>query len=49
MAAPPHLEWTLALIKPDAVRHGKSEEIKQLIQLHGFTIIAQQKMQVRWG
>jgi nucleoside diphosphate kinase len=41
------VERTLALIKPDAVRAGKAEEIKQLIELHGFTIIAQQKVQVR--
>lgn len=40
------MERTLALIKPDAVRAGKAEEIKQLIELHGFTIIAQQKIQV---
>lgn len=40
-------EWTLAMIKPDAVRAGKAEEIKQLILLSGFTIIAEQKIQVR--
>lgn len=39
-------EWTLAMIKPDAVRAGKAEEIKQLILLSGFTIIAEQKIQV---
>lgn len=37
---------TLALIKPDAVKAGNAEEIKQLIELHGFNIVAQQKMQV---
>lgn len=35
------------MIKPDAVRAGKAEEIKQLILLSGFTIIAEQKLQVR--
>ncbi|MEW5308831.1 MAG: hypothetical protein WDW38_000761 [Sanguina aurantia] len=39
-------EWTLAMIKPDAVRAGKAEEIKQLILLSGFTIIAEQKIQL---
>lgn len=46
--ASPEVEKTLALIKPDAVRAGKAEEIKQLIELHGFTIVAQQKLQVWW-
>ncbi|KAJ9514602.1 hypothetical protein QJQ45_016351 [Haematococcus lacustris] len=40
------LEKTFALIKPDAVRAGKAEEIKQLIELNGFTIVAQQKLQL---
>lgn len=40
------VEWTFAMIKPDAVRKGKAQEIKQLIELHGFTIITQQKLQV---
>lgn len=40
-------EKTYAMIKPDAVRAGKAEEIKQLIELNGFTIVAQQKLQVR--
>ncbi len=40
------LERTLALIKPDAVQAGKADEIMQLIELAGFTIIAQQKLQV---
>jgi len=39
-------QFTLAVIKPDAVRAGNAEEIKQLIELHGFTIIIQQKFQV---
>lgn len=42
----PEVQRTLALIKPDAVRAGKAEEIKQLIEIHGFTIVAQQKLQV---
>eukprot|EP00983_Pelagomonas_calceolata_P016278 515055-Pelagomonas_calceolata.AAC.1 len=37
---------TLAVIKPDAVKAGNADEIKQLIELHGFTIIIQQKFQV---
>lgn len=40
------LEKTFALIKPDAVRAGKAQEIMQLIELNGFTIIAKQKLQV---
>lgn len=40
------IEKTLALIKPDAVKAGKADEIKQLIELHGFTIVAQQKLQL---
>ncbi len=43
------VEWTLAMIKPDAVKNGKAQEIKQLIEIHGFTIIAQQKLQVWRG
>eukprot|EP00200_Dunaliella_tertiolecta_P006160 CAMPEP_0202341414 /NCGR_PEP_ID=MMETSP1126-20121109/2423_1 /ASSEMBLY_ACC=CAM_ASM_000457 /TAXON_ID=3047 /ORGANISM="Dunaliella tertiolecta, Strain CCMP1320" /LENGTH=291 /DNA_ID=CAMNT_0048932235 /DNA_START=1 /DNA_END=874 /DNA_ORIENTATION=+ len=37
---------TLAVIKPDAVKAGNADEIKQLIELHGFTIIIQQKFQL---
>ncbi|KAG2451865.1 hypothetical protein HYH02_003641 [Chlamydomonas schloesseri] len=40
------LEKTFALIKPDAVRAGKAQEIMQLIELNGFTIIAKQKLQL---
>eukprot|EP00798_Chlamydomonas_sp_ICE-L_P026071 gene26071-11774_t len=42
----PTIEWTLAMIKPDAVKKGKAEEIKQLIKLQGFTIVAQEKVQL---
>ena len=38
-------EKTYAMIKPDAVKAGKAEEICQLIEVHGFTIIAKQKLQ----
>lgn len=40
------LEKTLALIKPDAVRARKAEEIMQIIELKGFTIISKEKIQV---
>ncbi len=40
-------EKTYAMIKPDALRAGKAEEICQLIEVHGFTITAKQKLQVR--
>ncbi|DBB13616.1 hypothetical protein WJX82_009787 [Trebouxia sp. C0006] len=39
-------EKTYAMIKPDALRAGKAEEICQLIEVHGFTIIAKQKLQL---
>lgn len=39
-------EKTYAMIKPDALRAGKAEEICQLIEVHGFTILAKQKLQV---
>lgn len=39
-------EKTYAMIKPDALKAGKAEEICQLIEVHGFTIIAKQKLQV---
>ena len=32
-----HIEQTLALIKPDAI--DKSDEIEEIILLHGFTIL----------
>ena len=40
-------EKTYAMIKPDAVGAGKAEEICQLIEVHGFTIVSKQKLQVR--
>lgn len=43
----PILERTLALIKPDAVANGNASEIKQLIELRGFTIIEARHLQVR--
>lgn len=41
------VEQTLALIKPDAVKKGKAKEIMQLIEMMGFTIVCQDKLQVR--
>ena len=46
IAAMEPFEKTYAMIKPDALRAGKAEEICQLIEVHGFTIIAKQKLQV---
>lgn len=43
----PSVEKTLALIKPDAVAKGKANEIMQLIEMAGFTIVMKQKLQVR--
>ena len=40
-------EKTYAMIKPDAVAAGKAEEICQLIEVHGFTIVSRQKLQVQ--
>jgi hypothetical protein len=40
------MEYTLALIKPDAVGAGKAAEIQQLAELAGFSIIAKRSMQV---
>jgi nucleoside-diphosphate kinase len=40
------MEYTLALIKPDAVKAGKAAEMQQLMQLHDFSIIAKQQLQV---
>lgn len=40
-------EKTYAMIKPDAVAAGKAEEICQLIEVHGFTVVSKQKLQVR--
>lgn len=42
-------EKTYAMIKPDAVAAGKAEEICQLIEVHGFTIVSRQKLQVLIG
>ena len=45
----PEVQKTFALIKPDAVMHGKAPEIMQLIELAGFTIVMKEKLQVgRW-
>ena len=41
-------EKTYAMIKPDAVGAGKAEEICQLIEVHGFTIVAKRELQVRY-
>lgn len=41
------LEFTLALVKPDAVRAGKAPEIQQLIEMSGFLIIAKRQLQVK--
>ena len=43
---PRQLQKTLALIKPDAVAAGRASEIMQIIELSGFTIIAQEHLQV---
>lgn len=40
------MDYTLALIKPDAVRAGKASEIQQLIEMSGFLIIAKRQLQV---
>lgn len=40
------MEYTLALIKPDAVKAGKAAEMMQLMQLHDFSIIAKKQLQV---
>ena len=41
-----HFEKTFAMIKPDAVKAGKAEEICQLIEVHGFVVIVKAKLQV---
>mmetsp|Transcript_17541 Transcript_17541/g.33526 ORF Transcript_17541/g.33526 Transcript_17541/m.33526 type:complete len:302 (-) Transcript_17541:380-1285(-) len=40
------VEKTLALIKPDAVRNGYTENILQAIELSGFTIVTRQRVQL---
>ncbi|KAK9855785.1 hypothetical protein WJX84_005017 [Apatococcus fuscideae] len=40
------LERTLGLIKPDAVRAGKSREIMQLAELSGFQLLAKKTLQL---
>ncbi|KAK9843183.1 hypothetical protein WJX74_008269 [Apatococcus lobatus] len=40
------LERTLGLIKPDAVRAGKSREIMQLAELSGFQLLAKKNLQL---
>lgn len=43
------MEYTLAIIKPDAVKAGKAAEIQQLAEIAGFQITAKQQLQVlRW-
>ena len=42
------LERTLGLIKPDAVRAGKSREIMQLAELSGFQLLAKKDVQVSY-
>lgn len=39
----------LLQIKPDAVAAGHERDIQQLIELHGFHIIAKKRVQVRAG
>lgn len=41
------MERTLALVKPDAVAAGKLDDIVQLAELAGCTVLAQQRVQVR--
>ena len=41
------METTLAILKPDLVRSGKTEEVLQVIHLSGFTILQQQRLQER--
>lgn len=43
------MEYTLALIKPDAFKAGKAAEMQQLIQLHDFNIVARKQLQVIVG
>lgn len=40
----PSVEKTFALIKPDAVRNGSTEDILQAIELAGFTIITRERI-----
>lgn len=39
------MEKTFALIKPDAVAAGNAEEIAQLAEAHGFTVVEKQTIQ----
>lgn len=41
------LEHTFALIKPDAIRVGKQQEIMHIIEFKGFGIVARRWVQVR--
>lgn len=41
-----NVEKTFALIKPDAVRNGKAEEIMHLMELKGFSILNKKQVQV---
>ena len=38
--------YTLMMVKPDAVRNGNAEAIFQEIKKHGFEIVAQKKLQL---
>lgn len=40
------MEYTLALVKPDAVKAGKAAEMQRLMQLHDFSIVAKKQLQV---
>eukprot|EP00882_Tetradesmus_deserticola_P019735 GHRQ01021268.1.p1 GENE.GHRQ01021268.1~~GHRQ01021268.1.p1 ORF type:complete len:275 (+),score=57.25 GHRQ01021268.1:162-986(+) len=40
------MEYTLAMIKPDAVAAGKASEIQQLAEMQGFLIIAKRQLQL---
>lgn len=40
-------QTTFGIIKPDAVRNGKADEIIAVIESNGFTIVAKQEVQVR--
>merc|ERR1712232_1389044 len=42
-------EYTLALIKPDAVANGKEEEIVNRIKYEGFVVVQQKKDEVDQG
>ena len=41
------VEKTFALIKPDAVQNGYADEITNLAELFGFTVVAKKKFMAR--